>query len=330
MSSEKTVLLSTSRKLERTGLKTPAKQTPKRLADADILYGILFHAKLRFKQLKLDTELPFVLNVLRQLPLKPEFPSPNPGAFAAMGSVSSLDLSIDRGRPYNDGHVLYSRLLKASRLSLRSLRIAFIPNAAVRKAQSERTIENVLSDIAFPELRTLNLELLPPTPPVVPLGKVASRWTPPEVKSERNQRSTCQELDICSFFIRHLDTLTSISFKNIVFSNSSAAPKRRNVHATTKEALKLLKTSSKLESLQWTVGRYTQDPRCKRDEGDSRAECSKFECGIYCSAPGQQSMVEDFDKLAKKLGVEVDEEMKGWDFGVVVREEMEIPEERDA
>lgn len=74
----------------------------------------------------------------------------------------------------------------------------------------------------------------------------------------------------------------------------------------------------------WTINRYEHDPRCKRNNDETRLACHRFHCGCYQLKNGTSFDLQDFEHLALRLGVDLDVEKQSWDFGKAVTTALEI------
>ena len=268
------------------------------LADADVFLGLLLDQRLRFTALRQESELPFTELAKWELYL------PTPPLV-----LTDLDVVINCGWPFNHAQDWYRWLIWHSHATLRSLRLTFLHNTTQKKAEMEHIVRNLFCNgrLSFPKLEVVDLEL---------------KDLSPARHHCRPQRPTCQYLDIASFLEKHLQTLSHIRFENILFAYYDG-PFQQSAPETTRGVLELLKTSTTLKDIQWTVNRYEHDRRCKRKDDEPLLGCTKFECGNYNNAALQSSMLQDFETLAADLGVELDGGKQMWDFGEVVMRSIE-------
>lgn len=134
----------------------PARLKPMlRRTDANVLYNLLIIPKLKFTSLCLKTELPFTENVIgiydydRPQNLHEDFAR-------AVSGLTHIELHVNLGWQNAGRHTLDNSLIECASDSLKSLKIVFVPDAAVRKASMGTVCNRILWQL--PELHLPKLE----------------------------------------------------------------------------------------------------------------------------------------------------------------------------
>lgn len=109
----------------------PRNGQEKRLADAEVFYGLLFNSRLRFDSVRQERELPFIEHVMSKL--MGENVSPD-SSMNPLESVRRLEISLDCGWDHNRiaASDLYHLLVRYSSKALQQLKITLIPNLSLR------------------------------------------------------------------------------------------------------------------------------------------------------------------------------------------------------
>ncbi|KAK5137469.1 hypothetical protein LTR08_008447 [Meristemomyces frigidus] len=282
-----------------------SKQATVRWSDADALFGIFAHPQLSISELVLTTEMPFVAQYLWYSShlIGQSFYKIQP----KLSGLTSLELHLDHGWKCTKWHVLCRGLVQHSRRQLQRLRLAYRPNAAVKGALNEKSVNDILENrpskpCLMPELKSFELVSLPEI-----------------TVSKRPARPICHAYDLESFFARHQDTLERVVLGNTISSNGSLTSSLIPAIQGTLDALVQCK---KLQQVTWLVNRFKHEPRCKRKGGEPTAGC-RLECGVYNNTSGGLGGLADVEDLVEGLGVHLNEERKGWDLGDYVRKQKE-------
>ena len=280
-------------------LKRPKQSVVPRRADADVFFGLLLNSRLRFTEMCLKSEMPFIEHVTTRL----EYSAPP-------NRLTQIEVHVDCGWAGSNSQRLYHSILRASSPTLTHVKLAFIPNSTFKKASHncEQSIVNILDQLTFPQFKCLQLEQLKRTSEKFEDG-------PHErAHAYRHPRPLCAVFDILGFLQRHESTIAGLRFENIFFSTPSiGAPTfRLNVVETTQAVLEFMEQIERLSSFAWIIGRFDHEPRCKRADTEPFIECTKYECGVV----GAGLETTDLEILASRLhGVEYDKETRTWDFG---------------
>ena len=299
------------------------KQLCTRRADADVIHGLLLSPRLKFTSLGLGRELPFIENIWRDLCLGPQDFSywHNNHQFGSLSLLTSLELHQDIGWADNVFSTrLYRRLIVSSKDTLKRLRLVFVPNASIKHVPLEGSLQNMLKHIQLSKLEEFGLEL-----GAAPPGTILSIWPAYSTAVKRHLRPLCQLFDMERFLCDHLDTLTHVVFKNVIFAHldANAVPYRVQVAEYMRKILDVLCHDSKqLKQCQWTVNRFGHDRRCKRGDNESMLDCTKFNCGQYVDGMGTRRGGE-FQELATDINVLPDEDTNTWEFGSYITRALE-------
>ena len=285
---------------------------PARRADAFVLFGLLFNSQLSFTSLRIETELPFVYQVIGMLKQNPrDLPVQ---AIDTLANLTDLQLQLDCGWRKPQQRAFYNVLLQTASPNLKRLRMVFVPNAAVRKAKVEDTISTILSGVHFARLESLEFELVE-----APQGTCLAT-----TRTTRHLRPTCQYFDLAYFLFCHQSTLNSIKFRNVLFVHHDEADplsKYRGPEATTKNVLDHLQLyPGQLKHMEWTVNHFKHDRRCRSKHTDELElrDCQKLGCGVYMLTGTAFSTCQEFEEMAEGINVPLDNETRTWEFGQYV------------
>ncbi|KAF2487955.1 hypothetical protein BDY17DRAFT_21620 [Neohortaea acidophila] len=273
-----------------------------RVSDAHVFYGLLLDPRLSFSSVHQGRELPFAdVGRIQYHQRIPGSPSPDP-----FETITSLDLSIDCGWRRNASHLLYHHLIRQTRVKLRRVKLTLTPDAPWRRPAPEDLLATILHSLQFPHLEGLEIELRE-------CGPLEYCDATPPMYMDRRPRPSCLEFDMPGFLRRHCDTLTCLSFKNVIFVCSNSFDPYSVSHSI-RDCLEILDEAPKLESIEWTVNYYTHDPRCKHP-ADFPLQCRKFHCGVYCVTGWGDPRLEHIETAALTHGVPLAYDRGLWDFG---------------
>ena len=277
------------------------------------MYGLFLGIRLRLPALYLTTELPFVagaMSAVKSLAKKLNHPDVN-----TVGILASLELHLDCGWSESALHIFYRHLVQHSSQTLQHLRVVLKSNAAVKRARTDTTLQNVVSGLHFPKLGRLEIEM--DTARFNP-GRLAGMEG--KALRRRHLKPSCQVFDAASFLQQHLGTLIHVRFRNVFFApNDPTSPSSTATLAAASAVsvtLDLLERQPcRLQRLNWIINRIQHDPRCKRSNDEPMPDCRKFECGSYLCEGSYSFRVEDLDTLAEDVGGRLDGDSNTWDFG---------------
>jgi len=267
-----------------------------RFSDAEAFFNLLFRPELPVSEIALTAELPFVNDIIHGLTVAPE-----QTMTAKLNALTSVELHLDYGWQKRTKWQQLCRAVLEHTKNLETLRLAWRPNAAIKKAWDEASFRYLIEELTFPRLRTLKLRSL----------QQAS--VEGEPTSPRQARPMCLLTDIANFIEKHAETLQHVRFDSVTFVSPSNSCAVRTMH----ELSEALGECEQLETLSWVIPEFGHDSQCKCDDRETMVEC-KFECGIYSQLDRSNATQERFRELVVELGVGLQEKSGCWDFGKYV------------
>jgi hypothetical protein len=295
-----------------------------RRSDVGVLYGLLTSRRLHFDSFRVECELPFMDAVFVQ-------PDGRHGAIISPLSLSlteglqKLDLTLDSGWEANYLHYSYYGLIRHSKSTLKSLRIVYFSNARYTKPTVEDTLSSVICNTDMPVLENLAIEYGNADPifhgPCCDRIETLSNSKQP-TKAYRPIRPLCQHFDFIKRFKSILNTIKTITFKNVIFDEFEMRPSTDGIVSTRRNLEYLRRHATKLENLQWTIGHFRHHQLCKRSDDEPVVRCNQYECGIYTT---YGISTPQFEMFVNELGVTLDKVRQEWDFGQYM---MKLVEER--
>lgn len=255
--------------------------------------------------------------------------------------LTHLEITLDVGWADQSISNAYQGMVESASATLHSLKIGFIPNAstefsAARTSRCAQKLGRVLENI-FPQGLQLKLQRLELDYP---------RLISPNARVHRplclafdplcllyNLRTTLTKLTISNIILTSFDPQTSFHALALPYTlplatSWSWTSHHQTASVTTQVILRVLNDylSPSLENVIWQIPRFRHHPKCKEDDSNSaprghgRWDCAHWRCGRYDDLDSSVGVGRTmFEGVAGRLGVRVDEEGVGWDFGAVVR-----------
>ncbi|KAK0936995.1 hypothetical protein LTR29_011404 [Friedmanniomyces endolithicus] len=276
-------------------------------ADAEVLVGLLSCPALpNFSELVLKNGLPTSAGHLQML-----------SNTERLANLETIELHSDSfWAPKTNRHTLGHHLL-ANATRLQHLKLVYTPNSYIKDARRDDSFAALLHTdsgdmihwpalksfvVLGPQLVDTDCNVYPGPAPVVP-----------------SSRPLCHSLDIAGFVKAHAHTLETVELRNSLFATA-----RQLAIPSLHKAVKALNACERLRKVTWTVGKFGHHKECRNKRGAPSGfnSCARrFDCGVYHRDMAEYYMdvVEDMERAAHTLGVDLDGEGRFWDFGDAVQ-----------